>query len=65
MPALGIAVVDMYATSRAEGGGEGERPYPSREAAVDDVVDVIDTVNIAAPTDAYEGFRPQVCVGQR
>ncbi len=42
-PALGIAVVDMYATRRAEGGGEREGPYPSREVAFDDVVDVIDT----------------------
>jgi hypothetical protein len=32
VPALRIAVVDMYATSRAEGGGGSEGPYPSREA---------------------------------
>jgi hypothetical protein len=54
MPALGIAVVDMSATSRAEGGGGSEGPYPSREPACDDIVDVIDTVNIAAPADACD-----------
>jgi hypothetical protein len=32
VPVLGIAVVDMYARSRAEGGGRAKKPYPSREA---------------------------------
>jgi hypothetical protein len=41
------------AEPRAAGGAKG--PIRAEEPAFDDVVDVIDTVNIAAPADACEG----------
>jgi hypothetical protein len=37
--------------------GRGNGPIRAEKPAVDDVVDVIDTVNIATPADASEGVR--------
>jgi len=48
----------MYATSRAGGGGEGHERCSARGSLTQaDVVDVVDTVDIAAPEDVSERVR--------